>query len=355
MIEVQTHRRSEAAPRVHLEHIRIAVSYYCSLRCQHCYVPELNRVKYRKLLEASQLSLPEITDFVDRLVAECGLGKVSITGGEALLNVVWPRTSAVLRHSLDRGLDVQLNTSGSGQIDMDTIAEVCGAELALLTIQLSLDGVDEQSVDRFRGQKGAMQRAVKLLEDAAALGVAVQTRMTLTEDNADEAVRCYDFVSERGARSFHIKPMFAAGTARDNDDLLVRSRDHVRDVQRALLEQSVGRMTRLGLPEPVYVPESDFPEGANAHTIKCMCGDGTGYLSTNGDVYPCTYLVGAPDDKTWVLGNIKDPSFDFVKTWARPDTYQLFRSTPKDGNCTAQNVVSDGLGVELGPVEAQCG
>ncbi len=337
-----------------LRHMRIAVSYFCNLRCQHCYVPELNRVEYRKTLLDSELTVDEISSFVDRLIAECGLEKVSITGGEALLNVVWPRTAAVLRHALDRGLEVQLNTSGSGQVDVNRIAEVCRDDLKLLTIQLSLDGVDAELVDRFRGRKGAMLRAETFLEEAVSRKIAVQVRMTMTESNAEQVVPCYDFVSERGAESFHVKPMFAAGTARENEDLLIFSRERIRDIQIELLSHSVGRATRLGLPEPVYVPESDFPEGANAHTIKCTCGDATGYLSTNGDVYPCTYLVGAPDDKSWVLGNISDPNFDFVSAWSEPSTYSSFRYVSKDGQCPAQNSLSEGLELDLGPITSEC-
>lgn len=355
VLQVVTPGGSERGSSPRLEHMRIAVSYYCSLRCQHCYVPELNRTKYKKLLEHSQLSLDEINAFVDLLVDAYGLSKISITGGEAMLRVVWPRTAAVLRHALDAGLTVQLNTSGSGQIDMDEVARVCGDELDQLTLQLSLDGIDEEKVDVFRGRKGAMRRAIKTLDDAVGLEVSVQTRYTMTEANCSDTVACYDFVTDHGAHSFHVKPMFAAGTARDNAGLLMRSEDAVRAIQWDLLERSVGSRTHLGLPEPVYVPEREFPPGAEAYVIKCACGGGAGYLSTNGDVYPCTYLVGAPDEKAWVLGNIRDPGFDFVRAWSAPSTYGEFRNAVRDRNCTAQNVVSEGIEAPVGPVQGQCG
>jgi radical SAM protein with 4Fe4S-binding SPASM domain len=335
--------------------MRIAVSYYCNLKCQHCYVPELNRTKYRTLLESSQLELEEITSFVDRLVDEMGLNKVTITGGEALLHLVWPRTKVVLRHALDRGLTVQLNTSGSGQIRMSQIAEVCGSDLDKLILHLSLDGVDEERVDRFRGRKGAMRDAMRSLSDARDLGIRVEARYTITEENQQDTVGTYDLVSEYNARAFLAKPMFAAGVARQNEALLLRAKNQVRDVQMALLERSVGNTTRLGLPEPVYVVEGEFPKGHSAYVIKCACGDAAGYLSTNGDIYPCSYLVGAPDDRSHVLGNIRDR--DFVEMWSDPLAYSEFRNAVKDQNCTAQNIVSQGMGVETGPATgcAACG
>src|SRR3954453_19243615 len=104
-----TTRTVPAQQRRRIDHMRIAVSYYCNLHCEHCYVPELNRSKYRQLLESSQLELDEIRSFIDRLVDEMSLRKVTVTGGEALLAPVWSRAKVVLRHALDRGLTVQLN------------------------------------------------------------------------------------------------------------------------------------------------------------------------------------------------------------------------------------------------------
>ncbi|MFF4505681.1 radical SAM protein [Streptomyces sp. NPDC001401] len=361
MTQGSTELAPRAATKRRIDHMRIAVSYYCNLSCQHCYVPELNRTKYRSLLESSQLSLNEITSFIDRLVDEMGLKKVTITGGEALFTPVWPRTKVVLRHALDRGLTVQLNTSGSGQVRMAQIAEVCGSELDQLVLHLSLDGVDEERVDEFRGRKGAMRAALRTLREARDLAVAVEARYTITEENQEDTVATYDLVSEHNARAFLAKPMFAAGVARENEALLLRRKNQVRNVQLALLDRSIGNSTRLGLPEPVYVLEAEFPAGNSAYVIKCACGDAAGYLSTNGDIYPCSYLVGAPDDRQHVLGNIRDA--DFVDMWSDPQAYSEFRSAAKDQNCTAQNIVSRGMGVETsatsgcscGSSEAECG
>jgi MoaA/NifB/PqqE/SkfB family radical SAM enzyme len=331
-------------PAHKIDHMRIAVSYYCNLHCQHCYVPELNRTKYRELLESSQLELSEITDFIDRLVDNLGLSKVTITGGEALLKPVWERARVVLQHALGRGLTVQLNTSGSGQIRMAEVAEACGDELDRFVLHLSLDGVDEARVDEFRGRRGAMRGSLRTLREAGELGMRVETRYTITEENAYDTVPTYEVVSQHKGAVFLAKPMFAAGVAREHEALLLRRMTQVRDVQMDLLRHSVGNDTKLGLPEPVYVLEPEFPEGHNAYVIKCACGDTAGYLSTNGDIFPCSYLVGAPDDKQHVIGNIRE--IDFVELWSNPDTYREFRMAARDGNCTAQNIVSRGMGVE---------
>jgi radical SAM protein with 4Fe4S-binding SPASM domain len=319
--------------------LRVAVSYYCNLHCQHCYVPELNRDGYKHLLEDQQLSLDQIDSFLNLLIHELGLEKISVTGGETLLNMVWPRSRHVMQHALRNRVIVQLNTSGSGQVEMSEVIEAAEDHLDQLIVQISLDGINESQVDVFRGQQGAMKRAMKSIKDAVDGGAYVRVRYTMTEENYKDTVRCYEMVSDMGVKSFVIKPMFAAGTACDNQNLFV-SNDTVKDVQRQLLHSSVHHTAQLDMAQPVYVDSDEFPDGANAHIIRCACGGNAVYLSTSGDIYPCMYLVGAPNSKDLILGNIKDPGFDFRNIWLKPGTCSEFRTAQINGNCTAQNILS---------------
>ena len=338
-----------------INHMRIAVSYYCSLRCKHCYVPELNRTKYKSLLESSQLSLQQIHSFIDMLTHDFSLTKISVTGGEAMLNIVWPRTSSVMNYGLDRGLEVQLNTSGSGQVSIKTLAESIRDRPGNLLLQISLDGLDEGFVDDFRGMQGAMARARNCIKDAVKYGINVQVRYTATQDNLYDVERCYKMVSEIGVNTFAVKPMFAAGVARENADVLLTDADVVKDMQLELLALSIDNRTKLRLPQPVFLQQNDIPLNSNVEIIHCECGGSGGYLSTNGDIYPCSYLVGAPNAAEFVLGNIQDPTFDFQTAWLRPSTYALFREDRKEANCTAQNTVNSSITKELQIAHAQCG
>lgn len=97
------------------------VSFYCNLHCEHCYVPEEYRDQYKQLLEPSQLSVEEVTDFIDLLADDYSLRKVSLTGGEPLLKFAFPRTAAVMAHANKRGLQVQLNAGGLGQVPIPDV------------------------------------------------------------------------------------------------------------------------------------------------------------------------------------------------------------------------------------------
>ena len=305
--------------------IRLAISYYCELGCRHCYVPQQLRKGYAEI-EKNELSVEQINSFVDYLQDVYNLQKLDITGGEALLTKVWPRTKAVVGHALRRGLEVQINTTGSGNIAPEVICEAFRVHLDKLLLHVSLDGTDPAYVDAFRGRKGAYERSINFMKEALNLGIKVRTRLTITNENLDQVGSCYDLVSGLGVTSFMCKPVNIAGNSIVNH-LENLTMDTLRDVQMGLLAKSVGNTTQLHLPAPLAISRDDIPEGANVEIFHCTCGQHLVYIAYNGAVYPCTYMAGIPGTEKYVIGNIKDPDFDFAATWEHPDTYKEFRNS----------------------------
>jgi radical SAM protein with 4Fe4S-binding SPASM domain len=316
--------------------MRIAMSYYCNLHCEHCYVPEEDRVFYGRRIQPNQLTIEELEAFIDVLSAEFSTKSISITGGEALLRVVWPRTERVMQCALEHGLAVRLITAGSGQIDIDTVLR-SARRSDRLQLQVSLDGTDSDLTDRFRGRIGAWQRAVETIRTIADAGASVLVRYTITEANIDQTEACYDLVTSLGAAAFVVKPMFPTGTARQHTDLLLTPAS-VQQLQQRLVMQSVKCRTKLKLPQPCYLHGEDIPHGANVEIMYCGCGRDVAYLTPSGDIYPCTYMVGMAGMERWKLGNLRDPLFDLRAMWSSPDTYQAFRDAPNSCHCTAQNI-----------------
>ncbi len=74
-----------------IREMRIAISYQCNLRCEHCYVPVERREQYHRHFP-DQLTVEELETLLDVASARFGLREISITGGEPLITPVWPRT-----------------------------------------------------------------------------------------------------------------------------------------------------------------------------------------------------------------------------------------------------------------------
>lgn len=315
-------------------HARICVSFYCNLHCEHCYVPEEYRDQYKRLLEPSQLSIEEMTEFVDLLVDKYSLRKVSLTGGEPLLERVFPRTAAVMAHASKRGLQVQLNTGGLGQVPIYDVASFFD-DREKLTFQFSFDGAKRNTVDRFRGRAGVYDSALRQMAEAANCGALVQARMTANRHNIGEALDAYRLLSSIGVYSFRVKPMFASGVALGNEGALLGSADEIRELQEALMAIAAQPdSARLELPPPIFVDRSQ--PRPNVRYTECDCGNTAVYLSTNGDLYPCSFVVGDPDSREFLLGNVRSPEFDLEKTWRTSPSLKKFRANSGCGQCPSQ-------------------
>ncbi|WP_426441328.1 radical SAM protein [Bradyrhizobium genosp. P] len=315
-------------------HARICVSFYCNLHCEHCYVPEEYRDQYKRLLEPSQLATWEITEFVDLLVDRYFLKKVSVTGGEPLLKVVFPRSAAVMAHANKRGLQVQLNTGGLGQVPIPDVVSIFDNP-EKLAFQFSFDGAKRDTVDRFRRRSGVYDSALRQMAEAVNCGAVVQARMTANRHNIGESLDAYRLLSSIGVDSFRIKPMFASGVALGNEDALLGSAEEIRELQEALIGVAAQPSSaRLDLPPPIFVDTSE--PRPNVKFTECDCGTTSVYLSTNGDIYPCPYVVGDPDSLEFLVGNIRAPEFDLDKVWRTSPALKHYRANSGCAQCPSQ-------------------
>ncbi|MES1241743.1 MAG: radical SAM protein [Acidobacteriota bacterium] len=324
---------------VRIDHMRISVSYQCNLRCEHCYVPEDFRTKYKEVLGDKEMSMDQITGFVDYLMENHGLEKISVTGGETLIKSVWSRTKAVLSHANLRGLRVQLNTGGLGQIPVPEIVSLFD-DPSRLMVQISLDGSKAETVDKFRGRRGVFDSALRYMAELTAAGAKVQSRYTINETNYDETLGAYELVSGIPIQSFKVKPMFAAGTAIENADKLIHATERVGALQRALIEASARCATYLEVATPVFFDEAELAHaGSNWKIADCSCGMTSGYLSSSGDIYACSYGVGDGHSGDLVVGNIQTEGFDFVRAWNEASCLETYRDRLTPHSCPSSSLL----------------
>lgn len=318
---------------IFLEHARVCVSFYCSLNCKHCYVPNERRTQYRRFFEPFQLSTEEITNFLDLLVDGYPLRKVSVTGGEPLLEAVFPRTAAVLAHATQRGLHVQLNTGGFGQISIPDVVSISD-DPEKLAFQFSFDGAKRDTVDRFRRRSGVYDSALRQMAEAVDCGVLVQARMTINRHNITEALATYRLLSSIGVDTFSIKPMLASGAALDNEDALLGSAEEIRDLQETLIATAAKSSACLELLPPIFVDTGELRP--NVRFSECGCGITSLYLSANGDLYPCPYVVGDRDNHQFRVGNIRAPEFDLETACRTSPAMNDYRANSGCAHCFSQ-------------------
>ncbi|WP_375779137.1 radical SAM protein [Bradyrhizobium sp. ma5] len=323
----------DGPPPIFFEHLRICVSFYCNLYCKHCYVPKERRTQYRRFFEPFQLSIDEMTNFIDLLVDEYCLRMVSVTGGEPLLEIVFPRTAAVMAHANKRGLHVQLYTGGLGQVPIHEVVSIF-EDPGKLSFQFSFDGAKPDTVDRLRGKAGVYESALRQIAEAVNCGASVHARMTANRHNIGEAQDVYRLLSSIGVDCFRIKPILASGAALDNEDAFLGTAAEIRDLQEALIAMAAKSSARLELSPPIFVDTKELRP--NVKFNECSCGITSVYLSANGDLYPCPYVIGDPDSHKFLIGNIRAPKFDLETAWRNSPALTDYGANSGCTHCPSQ-------------------
>lgn len=128
--------------RVHTN-LRISVTDRCNIRCFYC-MPETARF----LPSTEILTYEEIARFVG-IVAEMGVNKLRITGGEPLVRAELPRLIEMLTAVAGVG-DIALTTNGVLLAEQAQTLKDAG----LRRINISLDGLSEETFQRISRRQG---------------------------------------------------------------------------------------------------------------------------------------------------------------------------------------------------------
>lgn len=174
-----------------LRDLRISVTDRCNFRCTYCMPAEIFGANH-PFLKASQLmSLPELTRILRSFVA-LGVEKLRLTGGEPLLRSDVPELIRIAKEDL--GIpDVALTTNGWMLEKMAPALKAAG----LNRLNVSLDSLDEELFGRMNGLGFKLDRVLRGIDAAVAVGFPVKINM----------------VVQRGVNDSQVEPM--AAWARD--------------------------------------------------------------------------------------------------------------------------------------------
>lgn len=144
----------------------------CNLYCEHCYASADQAVA------PGELSTAEGKQLLDNL-AEYGVPVVLFSGGEPLVR---DDLIELVSYAADRDLRPVLSTNGT-LITREKARALRDAGLQYAGV--SVDGMPERN-DRFRGQEGAFDAAVRGIEACLDVGLKTGLRYTITERNVDD-------------------------------------------------------------------------------------------------------------------------------------------------------------------------
>src|SRR5207344_137821 len=122
----------------------------------------------------------------------------------------------LIRHGAGLGLPMVVGTNGMllGERRVRSLKSA-----GVLGLGISLDSLDPDCHDRFRGQAGAWAKTMAGIERCRRNGVDFQLHFSVTGDNAHELPSMAEFARSCGARSLNVFFLVCVGRARSVIDL----------------------------------------------------------------------------------------------------------------------------------------
>jgi radical SAM protein with 4Fe4S-binding SPASM domain len=282
----------------------------CNLSCRHCYQDSGRRGL------GNELTLEEKLDLVDQMAAEY-VPMIAFAGGEPTLS---KDLLPVLKRCQGHGIHATIASHGG------TITERYAARLAeagVKYVEISLDSVDPQEHDAFRGHPGMWQRTVSGMRNVVAQeGLRLGVAMCVHRGNVHEVEDMLRFAVDIGASClahFNFIPVGRGLTMVEND-LDPRQRERLLQTLNQWMQSGkigvISTAPQFGRVCIAHSPVDGLQScshagsggGEKARVIAKYlggCGAGRTYvcLEPDGTITPCVYMPQR------VLGNIRRRPF----------------------------------------------
>lgn len=282
----------------------------CNLRCPHCYMDAGRKA-------ARELTTRECLDLIVEM-KRLGNEMLILTGGEPLLR---KDIYDIARCASDQGIWVVMGTNGV--LVTDRVAEKM-VECGVKGVGISIDSIDPEKHNTFRGGPNAWEYSVRALEICRAHGLQVLVQTTVMEMNRAEIPQLIDFAQQRGAWSFNLYFLVQTGRGQTMSDLsAVQTEGILSDLVDAQ-EQAKPMLVRSKCAP--HFKRISYEKGLGGlESGGCMAGTQYCRITPEGDVTPCPYMG-------LVTGNVLEQSL--TEIWESSPVFLNLRDAQQlKGRC----------------------
>ena len=297
------------------------INSICNQKCEHCFY-------WRNLNRKDDLTKEEIFSLSRSLGT---VENLNLSGGEPFLR---PEFGEICRHFIRHNHVRQIYVPTNGSFTERTVTQVRETlkerDLALFAVEFSLDGMPEFH-DRFRGQRGAFEKAMCTYDALVRLQredprLRIHAISTATDTNMDEIRRLTTFLFDRCPAMDHHNLAMIRGD-RKNPSLRGPSLQQYRElyeyVRRLWEPRERGRYGSFVDPMLQWAKTRTADE--QRQVIPCRAGTLSAVVYSNGDVSFCE--THAP------VENLRKKPF--WEIWNSPEAARLRRSiASKECHCT---------------------
>ncbi len=292
----------------------------CNLKCDHCYLDATTKAGGG----SDELSTEECYRLIDQ-IAEVNKGcLLVITGGEPLVR---PDILDIARHAVKLGFIVVFGTNG--MLINDRMAKTL-VEIGVMGVGISIDSLNPDKHDHFRGVPGAFASALAGIEACKRNGLQFQVHFSAQPMNYQELPAVVEWAHTLGARVLNVFFMVCTGRGEELTDItpqqyeevlgyLVDCQDQYKDM--LVRARCAPHFKRLAYEKD---PNSPLTKATGYMGGGCLAGTNYARVTPNGELTPCPYMPLS-------AGNVRETSF--ADLWERSDVFNSFRYPQLKGKC----------------------
>jgi len=300
--------------------LAINLTKRCNLACAHCYM-DAETLKHG---DENELTTEEVCKLLDDIAGRSTETMVVLTGGEPLLR---GDLEVLVEHGTKLGLSMVVGTNGVALTDKRVQSiKAAGA----MGSGISLDSLDPEKHDAFRGLPGAWEKTMNGIEACKRHDLSFQIHFSVTESNAGEIPAMIDFARVSGARVLNVFFLVCTGRGESMSDISPITYERVLNQLVDAQEQSQDLIIRARCAphfnRVAYQrnPGSTLTRAAGYEGGGCLAGTHYCRITPQGGVTACPYI---PEEE----GNIREMKFWDI--WSQSPTFQSLRNPELQGKC----------------------
>lgn len=262
----------------------VEVTTKCNLNCQHCY--SNGSITNQEVISSDQFKQLVATLQTNNVI------NIELTGGEFFTH---PEAVKILECSLKNFNFVGLWSNGIYIPDeaWDLIAKYKDK----MIINISIDSVNEQVHDQFRGLRGSFKRTLSNMQKLVALGAHVRVSSVLFKENMWEFEQLVELAKKYNAIQFTYSFIEKVGRGVNFSDIEFESLE-----QKAEYLDYINAVT---LKNKDYIPVVERHKFVDSSC--CGAGHRSITIDSNGDIRPCVLF---PSNK--LFGNVLTDEYQSI-------------------------------------------
>lgn len=269
------------------------VTLACDLVCKHC------RASAQENATPDELSTEEAKRLIEQVATFPRHPMMVMTGGDPLKR---KDLFELISHAVGQGIQVALTPSATPLATREAFQRA--REAGVRRLGISLDGVDAQTHDAFRGYEGSFVRTMEMLKNARELNLAVQINTSITRRNVHQVDAIAELLANQGISMWSVFFLIPVGrgveeqriSPTEYEEVFEKLWHHAQTQPYSVKTTEAPHYRRYVLQhggDPLAGPRGKNDGGASrGHRAPLGVGDGKGvmFISHKGEIFPAGFL-----------------------------------------------------------------